>query len=244
MDLKVIGAGLGRTGTTSLKQAFEILELGPCHHMSEAMQQPREVVSLWEDVAAGNLEALKRIYRGYHSTLDYPGCTHFATFLAWNPHAKVVLSVRNSPEQWASSAGRTIFSRSVGRKILLQLLFLLPLNNLYYLQYIQKACFRAHAENPLHSGCDLARLYREWEEHVRAAVPAERLLVYNVAQGWEPLCAFLEVPVPEVAFPRQNDGNTYQKTNHFQSSVKWICFLVVVVMVAAIALGLTFGLHH
>ena len=243
-DLKVIGAGLGRTGTTSLKTALELLDLGPCHHMSVAMKQPREVVSLWESVAKGDKEALKIIFRGYRSTLDYPGCTHFATLLDWNETAKVILTVRDSPKAWARSARSTIFSPSLLRKLLLKLLFCLPLTNLYYLQYIQQTSFSAHNTNPLDPDCDLETLYTTWNNHVKETVPGDKLLVYNVKEGWGPLCRFLEVPVPEVGFPCLNDRREFKKSSVFERTNRLICLAVVVTLIAAIALGLSFGLYR
>ncbi|KAL5264551.1 hypothetical protein ACHWQZ_G005594 [Mnemiopsis leidyi] len=243
-DLRVIGAGLGRTGTTSLKTALELLDLGPCHHMSVAMKQPRGVVRLWERVAAGEEDALKIIFRGYRSTLDYPGCTHFATLLDWNDTAKVILTVRDSPGEWARSARSTIFSTSPLRKVLLKLLFCLPLTKLYYLQFIQQTSFSAHNTNPLDPDCDLETLYTNWNAHVKDTVPEDKLLVYNVKEGWEPLCRFLEVPVPGVEFPRLNDRREYKKSSVFERTNRLACLAVVAIILATIALGLSFGLYR
>ena len=85
----MIGAGLGRTGTSSLMVALEMLGLGPCYHMSEALQQPRELVKLWKVVSEGNEDALRTILGEYRSVLDYPTCLHFITLLKWNEDSKV-----------------------------------------------------------------------------------------------------------------------------------------------------------
>lgn len=179
-DLHVIGAGLGRTGTSSLKLALEHLGLGPVHHMSVAMTQPPEVVRLWKRVARGTTvekeAALKTILGGFKSVLDYPSCTHFATLLAWNPGSKVILTVRDTPEQWAGSARSTIFSTSPTRRLLLHIYFSLPWSRLYYLQFMQESSFSAHPTNPLEEGCDLAGLYSEWNNHVINTTPPERLV--------------------------------------------------------------------
>ena len=242
-DLKVIGAGLGRTGTTSLKTALEQLGLGPCHHMSVAMKQPRDVVKLWERVAAGEEEALRTIFQGYQSTLDYPGCTHFATFMRWNEDAKVILTVRDSPEEWTRSVRSTIFSSSWSKTLLMKLLFSLPLSNLYYLQYIQQVSFNAHNVNPLDPECDLQALYTDWKEHVINTIPEDRLLVYSVKEGWEPLSRFLGVPVPDEKFPHLNNSREFKKDSYFERTRRLIYLAVIVAVLVVIALGLTFGLH-
>ena len=242
-DLKVIGAGLGRTGTTSLKAALELLGLGPVHHMSVAMKQPREVVRLWKRVAGGEEDALKTIFQGYQSTLDYPGCTHFATFMRWNDRAKVILTVRESPEEWARSAGSTIFSLSWSKKFIMKLLFCFPLTKLYYLQFIQQVSFSAHNMSPMDEGCDLSALYTNWNNHVIKTVPADKLLVYRVDEGWGPLCTFLEVPVPDTKFPHLNNNREFRKSSFFEQTGRLLILAVIVIVMVVVALGLTFGLH-
>jgi hypothetical protein len=212
--------------------------------MSVAMKQPREVVRLWEMVAAGEEESLKTIFQGYRSTLDYPGCMHFATFLRWNEGAKVILTVRDSPEQWAQSARSTIYSSSWQKTLLTKLLFSLPLTNFYYLQYIQKIAFSAHKTNPTKRNSDLETLYIEWNNHVIETVPDQRLLVYNVKEGWEPLCRFLEVPIPDDEFPFLNDSREFKKVSLFENTSRLICIAAIVTVLVVIALGLTFGLHQ
>ena len=88
-ELHVIGAGLGRTGTSSLKSALEMLGLGPCYHMSEALQQPRRLVKLWKRVSEGKEEDMKTILDGFSSVVDYPTCIYFETLFAWNRDSKV-----------------------------------------------------------------------------------------------------------------------------------------------------------
>ena len=109
MELEVIGAGLGRTGTLSLRAALEALSFGPCHHMKVVLIEEPASGPLWTQVAEGELDVLKDIYRGFKATVDYPGCLFYQQFLEWNPRAKVILSVRDSPEVWEQSARATIF---------------------------------------------------------------------------------------------------------------------------------------
>ena len=108
MTLKVIGAGLGRTGTLSLKLALEHIGFGPCYHMSEMLSQMRSHLPQWVDTARGNAECAS-IFAGYLSTCDYPGCTYWRELAAAFPDAKIVLTVRD-PESWFESVSATIFS--------------------------------------------------------------------------------------------------------------------------------------
>src|SRR5437870_2958107 len=107
MALKVIGAGLGRTGTLSLKLALEELGFGPCHHMAEVMLH-LESVPLWIQAADGNPD-WEAIYKGYAATVDYPGCFFWRELEKFYPDAKIILTVRD-PEQWFESTQATIFS--------------------------------------------------------------------------------------------------------------------------------------
>ena len=209
MDLEVIGAGLGRTGTTSLKLALEQLELTPCHHMSVAHAQS-DKMHLWERVANGDLKALKTLFEGFRSTLDYPGCMHFETFMEWNPNAKVILTVRDSAEAWEESARKTIMKVSWFRSWALYLVYMLPFTNLYYFQFIQNIAREKHGKDLWSADTDLKVVYNEWIEHVKSVVPADKLLIYNVKQGWAPLCGFLGMPVPDTPFPRSNDADEFQ----------------------------------
>src|SRR5262249_44998992 len=110
MPLKLIGAGLGRTGTLSLKGALEAIGYGPCYHMAEVMANP-SATSLWVDAANGkpNWEAL---FKGYAATVDYPGCSFWRELAQAYPSAKVLLSVRD-PDKWFESTQETIFSEKI-----------------------------------------------------------------------------------------------------------------------------------
>ena len=100
-DLKVIGAGLGRTGTKSLQQALVLLGFGPCHHMTELLPDNQEHLwPMWKEIfnsSEDKSEKLKEAFRGYVATTDYPGCLFYKEFLKWNPDAKVILTVRDNP---------------------------------------------------------------------------------------------------------------------------------------------------
>jgi len=100
MALQVVGAGLGRTGTSSLKVALEYLGVGRCYHMSEVGGNPAHV-GLWIDAANGKPD-WDRLLADYEATLDYPACTFWRELADFYPESKVLLSVRD-PASWFES---------------------------------------------------------------------------------------------------------------------------------------------
>lgn len=208
MPLQVIGAGFGRTGTASLKAALELLGFGPCYHMFEFMEHP-EHARHWELALAGKPVPWDELFRGYQATVDWPGCTFYQELMAASPDAKVVLSVRD-PERWYESARKTIFTAPRGNpKMLLQLLttprMWRSVRFVYRLLHLRT--FGRKEQDSAHA----TAVFAAHNEAVRRTVPPERLLVYEVKEGWEPLCRFLGVPVPPVPFPHVNDAETFQE---------------------------------
>lgn len=187
MALTVIGSGLPRTGTLSLKAALTQLGFGPCHHMLELVTHP-ERMALW--VAAGDGGAdWDAIFDGYHSTTDAPACYFWRELVERYPTAKVVHSVRD-PDTWLSSFQALASANS---------------------SVVMSPERRRFAEmtakrRPDHNDRDaMLDWFKRQTEDVTRAIPTGRLLVFEAAQGWPPLCAFLGVPVPETPFPRLNE---------------------------------------
>lgn len=192
MALKVIGAGLGRTGTLSLKLALEHLGLGPCYHMTEVIADLPRNVPLW--IAAGRgAPDWEAVFAGFASTADYPGCMFWRQLVAAYPDAKVILTLRD-PDKWFESASATVFS---------------PEHRAMFEGEPMMADFFAATvfddlEDRLGDRTRMVDYFNAWNQAVIAEVPPERLLVYRAGDGWEPLCAFLGVPVPPEPYPRVN----------------------------------------
>lgn len=197
MALMVIGSGFGRTGTKSLKAALERLGFGPCHHMHEVVLHPEQVAH-WQAIAAGEPVDWNAVFAGYRSQVDWPGAHVWRELAEAFPEAKIVHSVR--PEElWWKSFAATI-GKLAGRYRDLPL----PphvgnILNAWY-EMAGKGTFGGHIED---KEVALAAFRRRTAE-VRAALPPERLLVFDVAEGWGPLCRFLGVPEPAEPFPHQN----------------------------------------
>jgi hypothetical protein len=188
MALKIVGTGLGRTGTKSLQSALNILGFGPCYHMVEVFAHP-ESTKLWVEAAKGRPD-WEAIFAGYHSVVDYPGVQFWRELTAHYPRAKVLHTVRD-PDEWFDSTQATIFApggraRQPG-----------PMSEFFQ---IVLGTFGDHIQDRAY----MTQYFRKHTQDVISTIPTERLLVYHVSQGWEPLCKFLEVPVPAERFPAQN----------------------------------------
>lgn len=194
MALQVIGAGMGRTGTHSLKLALEALGFGPCHHMAEVMGNA-EQMALWRVVGRGGLPDWDAAYAGYRSACDWPTAFVWREVAAHYPEAKVILTERD-PDAWYDSMAGTIVPaigrgndpESFGEAVIGAKVF------------GGRLAERDHA----------IAVYEAHNAAVRAAFPPERLLVYRVTEGWPPLAAFLGVPVPPEPFPRTNSTAEFQ----------------------------------
>ena len=191
MALKVIGAGLGRTATFSLKFALEHLGFGPCYHMAEVFAGSRRNVPLWLDVVRGKPD-WDAVFAGFESTTDYPACTYWRELAEHYPRAKVVLTVRD-PDSWFDSVSETIFSEGMQGSLAGS-----PTGDM-----MQGVIFDAFGDRVRDR-----EFMTEWfvrrNQAVIDALPPERLLVFSPKDGWEPLCSFLGVAVPAGPFPRVN----------------------------------------
>lgn len=198
--LQVIGAGFGRTGTTSLKRALEVLGLGPCYHMQTAMTRPGHC-RFWLRAHEGRATDFGRLLRGYRSAIDWPACEFYRELLWQYPSARVVLTTR-PVEQWYESVRETLWEIDQ----------VLP-------WWSPPAIRRMHDAviwNGRFGGRFLEREYaldvhRRHLDEVQQAVPAAQLLMFDVTQGWAPLCEFLGRPVPATPFPRLNDRALFRR---------------------------------
>ena len=192
MAVRVVGAGVGRTGTHSLKLALEQLLDGRCHHMVEIIADPPQAAA-WTDAVEGREVDWQQALDGYVAIVDWPGASFWRELSAANPDALVLLSTRD-PEAWYRSAANTIFNPIEAPPPGLEEWFGATMPKLFDTR------FSADLENR-------AAMIEAFERHnaeVRAGVPAERLLEWTVSDGWAPICSRLGVPVPDAPFPVTN----------------------------------------
>jgi hypothetical protein len=216
--MQVIGAGLPRTATTTQMFALEQLGFGPCYHMRDLLADLETGLPLWEAVADGapDWQAIFGGARGAHSTVDWPSARYYRELMDQYPEAKVLLSVRDA-DAWVGSMRQTVWglfhADSVMRHVSDARAVVDPLWR-RYLSLMTRMNWDPDTgvfAGDHHSDEGLAELMRSWNDEVKATVPSERLLVWDPADGWEPLCAFLEVDVPADPLPRLNDSQSFRE---------------------------------
>jgi hypothetical protein len=200
MELRLIGAGLGRTGTASLKQAIERLTGAPCYHMSETFGKP-EVTETWHRAVRGQTPDWREFLAGYAATLDWPACRFWRELSDAYPDAPVLLSTRSSAETWWRSMEQTIV-KALG----------MPTTGEQHAR--QRAMTRDLIEQ--HLGPDwrsreaCIEAYERHNAEVRAGVEPGRLVEWQPGDGWRPLCDALGEPVPEEPFPHTNTAAEFR----------------------------------
>jgi len=213
--MKIIGAGLPRTATTTQMFALEQLGMGPCYHMRDFLADLEKGLPLWEAVADGAPE-WQRIFGEARSTVDWPSARYYRELMAHYPEAKVLLSVRTG-EEWVASMRETVWGIFHGDTVLHHVnearAVLDPLWQ-RYLRLMRRMTWDAGVgalAGETYSDEGLARVMERWNQSVIDTVPAERLLVWSPCEGWEPLCEFLEVDVPPEPLPRLNDTLSFRE---------------------------------
>lgn len=199
--LEVIGAGFGRTGTHSLGRALEKLGFGPCYTLRE-VEKNEGHVELWNHALDGKWIDWKHLFRSYKSSVEWPGAFFFQELVQDFPDAKVILTLRE-PESWYESASKTIFKglelsaynpdllkrekSSLNRRLILKRTF----------------------QERYHEKEFAIDVYRRHNERVAEIIPKERLLQFEIRDGWEPLCKFLQKPIPQESFPWLNERTAF-----------------------------------
>lgn len=199
--IKVIGAGFGRTGTHSLGLALETLGFGPCYNILEIARNPGHA-EIWYDALSGRSVDWEALFKDYQSSVEWPAVAFLPELVRNFPQTKVVLTLREA-ESWYESANATIFEglelsaynpdpakreySGISRRLILERTF------------GNRQREKDHA----------LKVYRRHQQLVLETVPPQRLLQYDIKDGWEPLCAFLDKPVPDEQFPKVNERSTF-----------------------------------
>ena len=209
--MKLIGAGLPRTGTLSQKVALEILGLAPCYHMVNVLGDLDQAHG-WREALDGDPD-WGQIFGEHQATVDWPGSYFYRELVAAYPDAKVLLSVRDG-ESWARSMRDTIWG------VLYCDILIHDLSNARakidpsWASYIELMTVMWERSGLMPGGMEstpeaMAEAMERYHADVQRDVASDRLLVWSVGDGWEPLCEFLEVRVPDMPFPHLNDTEQF-----------------------------------
>lgn len=196
--LKVVGAGIGRTGTHSLKVALEQLLGGPCHHMVEVFAHQDEV-PVWTAAIDGKEIDWGELMKPYVALVDWPGGAFWPELSAANPDALVLLSVRD-PDKWYTSCSNTIFG---GLKAMAD-------EGNEWMQAMMRLLHDRFSDQ-LDDRDTMIAAFERHNDAVRKGIPPGRLLEWTAADGWEPICERLGLPVPSEPFPVTNTTEEFRE---------------------------------
>lgn len=240
MALKIIGAGFGRTGTKSLYTALNQLGF-PCYHMEEVVNNKdnKSHLDFWADVANGEPGQQfdwEQVFANYTATVDFPASCVWQELLEKYPDAKVILTGHpKGAEGWYKSAVETIYTIETMWQFKVLKLFTSFARKF---DRVGKLVWQRSLKGTMKDKDKAVAQYEAHLSEVRANVPSDRLLDYSVTQGWEPLCNFLNVPVPETEFPRVND------TKEFKQNIRKMTFgaYVILGLSAVVIFGFLYAL--
>ncbi|GIG68441.1 sulfotransferase family protein [Phytomonospora endophytica] len=200
--IRVIGAGLPRTGTTTLKAALGSLLGGRCHHMTEVFEHPESMAG-WQAALDGDTGRLPELLTGYVAAVDWPSSAFWPELAELHPEAPILLSLRDDGPTWWGSMDATVIEyahrrRAGGDEFLAMAMSLWG-----------KVFGETLDDDPVRG----AAAYDEYVAHVRATAPKERLVEWNAKDGWEPLCSALGVAVPDEPLPHLNPREDWVKAD-------------------------------
>jgi hypothetical protein len=224
MPLKVIGAGFGRTGTNSLKVALERLGCGPCHHMKE-VGASIEQINWFDQVSKGEIVDWNQVFAKFDSAVDWPAAAYYQELAALFPESKVILSVRD-PDAWYDSVHETIYA--VGSSVPRWLRwFVPPVDRLVsmVMRIIWDGIFAGRFEDRSFA----INIFNQHIEEVRKNIPADRLLIHSAKEGWEPICEFLQLPIPNTPYPRVNEAKDIKRMVILLKFLGWLPWILLVI---------------
>lgn len=224
--MKVIGAGFGRTGTTSLKAALQELGFGPSYSLTEVFVHP-EHIGFWQaarDLAkrgsAGEDVDWKGFFagygRGYEVAVDWPACSFYGQIMEAFPEAPIILTVRD-PNRWYESMLSTIYQIRWVTTGPWPIRVAFAFAGLFFPGITGTARLADHLvwedtfDGRFEDRDYAIEVFERHNEAVRRRVPPERLLVFDAREGWEPLCDFFGVEVPDQPFPYLNEAREMRR---------------------------------
>lgn len=215
MSIQVIGAGFPRTGTTTLKQALQILGYNDTYHFKDLIADSKKLKH-WQELEKEGTTDFKKLFEGFKATVDFPGYPYYKILMNQYPEAKVILTTRDV-NKWYESTSKTIRKsgpQTLFAKIMLlsKMIFNSNLRNTFKcIKFMKKTYLSKQFNGNFDSETQAKSVFFEHIENVKSHVPKDKLLVFNVSDGWNPLCDFLELPIPNEPFPHLNKKENFHK---------------------------------
>ncbi len=203
MALDIIGAGFGRTGTLSLKHALEQLGFNKCYHMMEVMNHP-DHTGLWRAASRGETINWESLFAGYRASVDWPSCNFWKEQMRAFPEARVILSLRDA-DGWYDSIMNTIW------KVSEMIMKVDAPETRERTSMVFELIWDGKFQRRMDDKAYVISVFNKHNQEVIDSVPDEQLLVYRPGDGWEPLCDFLECPLPVTPYPKMNSTEDFQK---------------------------------
>lgn len=214
MALKIIGAGFPRTGTTTLKRSLEMLGIGKCYHMKELLVNPDQL-PLWLRLEQTGTTDWDTLYDGFDATVDFPGYPFYKQHMERYPDARVILTVRPF-EPWYESAYKTVWTagpQNLPQKLAMmgRMAFNPRLRKVINcIKFVKRVFWAQQFQGRFEDKAFAEEVFNKHIEEVKAYVPDEKLLVYDVRDGWGPLCEFLGTPEPGEPLPHLNKKENFK----------------------------------
>lgn len=214
MALKIIGAGLPRTGTNSLKRSLEMLGISKCYHMKTLLTNPDQL-HFWLQLEETGSTDWDTLYNGFQGSVDFPCYPFYKEHLKRYPDAKVILTVRDF-DSWYKSVKSTIWTagpQNLGEKLMMLGRMLTNprvKRVIMCIKFVKRMLWEKQFQGRFEDASYAEEVFNRHTEEVKAHVPADQLLVYDVRDGWGPLCEFLEVTAPTEPLPHLNKKENFK----------------------------------
>ena len=235
--MKVICAGWGRTGTRSLKYALEHLNGDPSYHMQNILLNKNDAKKWHNSIFLHDHDFnWEEIFNGYGACLDFPSCNYYKELMEAYPDAKVILTVRDA-ESWIKSWN--VLNNQILKSFTFRFLAQIPFTSFKLQKDIHNKMILGHSGAFEGAKTDEERMkkFEKWNQSVIDFVPKERLLVYQVKEGWGPICNFLNKPTPDIPFPYKNKTKNMGHMSRFINAmfVLFIFAFIAVIIWAVIS---------
>jgi len=239
--MKVICAGWGRTGTRSLKYALEHINGQPSYHMQNILLNKKDAKK-WHNLIFSNNKKYNwdSIYKGYGACLDFPSCNYYKELMEFYPDAKVILNLRDD-ESWVKSWN--VLNNQILKSFTFRFIAKLPYTSFKLHKDIHNEMILGAkgAFGGAKTDEEKMQKFNDWNQSVIDYVPKDRLLVYKVSEGWDPICKFLNVNIPDISFPYKNKT---KNMGHMSRFINAMFIILIIGIISVICSSIFWGVKY